>query len=318
MIPAISVTGKRKTCECDCRQVNTIPTRGQPVRDGKKRFWVDLFFEKTGVELERGSKKVCKLVKQDHIEFVMLKEKVDITAKRGLQVLDAMHEERNIQIVLSKYEGFVRIIDSFIYPSRKNPNVMKWITLAERFRGGDFTDLSKCPRNYRDTHLLQIAYRLQDMIRERIVNPDLKLGNFLWDEDRATITDFGGSHIDGTIPSRLCATMGYLSPERVKFEDGGFPGMIFAFGVCIAQISNNGNIPYPSDRLDEKNVLLLDEKNQSGYKRDVIEWRKKLPKNKYRNLILEMTRIVPGKRPSIDIVIKSLIKISESHVSASS
>ncbi|MFN4174226.1 MAG: protein kinase domain-containing protein [Parachlamydiaceae bacterium] len=282
--------------------------RDAPIRDGKKRFWTDLFYEKTGKELARGLKKVCYVIKQDHIEFVLLKSKVNLDAPNGAIILNSFYEEREIQLILSKYEGrFVTIIDSFLLKSRKNPNVIKWYTIAEKYEG-DFTHLdpAKCP--HKDDYIVQIALRMQEIISERIVIPDFKLDNILYLGDKATITDFGSAHFVEIKAPYFCMTMGYQSPERNRYEDGGFPAMIFAFGVCIAQLVYNGKIGFPGDSLDDS-VKWIDDNNRAAYRKDMIKWRRNLPKNKYRELILSMTSIVAEKRPTIHKVVESIKQI---------
>ena len=174
-----------------------IPTRGQPIREGKKRFWTELFFEKTGIVLGKGIAKTVSVVKQDSIEFVLLKEKVDSLSPGHIR---AVYEERLVQMILSRYKGFVTVIDSFFYRSRKDPNILKWMTLAEKF-DGDFIPLPAV--KYRHTHILELADRLNAIISEGIIVPDLKLDNCLHRGPEATITDFGGSYPLGLRPSRF-------------------------------------------------------------------------------------------------------------------
>ncbi len=307
MQQVVEVNTKRKCCDC-MHAVQGLYYREQPKREGKKRFWTDLYYEKTGRELARGLKKVCFVVKQDNIEFVLLKSKVNLDNKYGAVNLESFYQEREIQLILSKYEGkYVSIIDSFLLPSRKNPQVIKWLTIAEKY-DGDFTHLklAQCP--YKDSYILQIAQRMQEIIKENIVIPDFKLDNILFLKEKATITDFGSAHLKNVKLPSFCMTMGYMSPERNKGDDGGQPAMIFALGVCIAQLVHNGKIAFPGDSLGA-DVQIIDQSNQSAYRKDTILWRKQLPKSKYRTLILKMTSIAVNKRPQIDEVVDSIKQI---------
>ena len=296
---------KRKCCDC-MHQVQGLYFREQPVREEKKRFWIDLFYEKTGKEIARGTKKVCFVVKQDDFEFVLLKAKANLSEKDGAILLDSFYQERNIQLILSKFEDkYVNIIDSFLLPSRKNPQVIKWITIAEKYQG-DFTIIKLSQYVHMDSYILQIALRMQEIIKEMIVLPDFKLDNVVFLKEKSTITDFGSAHLLGVPPAFLSMTFGYMSPERDLREDGGYPAMIFAFGVCMAQLVYLGNIPFPSEKLEKKGVKVLDKSCQAEYKKNVISWRKKMPANKYRALIQVMTSINAEGRPTIDQVVNSI------------
>lgn len=301
----IAPCGSSKRKQCDCKgAIDGLYYREQPIRDGKKRFWIDLFYEKTGVVLGEGTKKVCYVVKQDHIEFALLKSKIDIRTEKGAMYLASIYQEREIQMHLSKYgEKYVQIIDSFLLPSRKNPNIIKWYTLAEKFEG-DLTTI-RFPHHI-DSYIMQLALRMQEIIRENIIIPDFKLDNVLFRGDLAFVTDYGSAHFVDMKPFVINMTMAYMSPERSLYVDGGFPGMIYALGVCIAQLAYHGKVPFPNDKLEKNSHLTVTDYNRAEYIKSIQLWQKKLRSNKFKPLIIEMTAIKPEARPHIDEVVNKI------------
>ena len=105
--------------------------------------------------------------------------------------------------------------------------------------------------------LVAVSSALAALHRAGLAHRDVKPSNILFTADRVKLGDFGlvrsGSSSepsDLTEPGTAIGTLGYLAPERLRGEQGGPAGDVFALAT-IAHLGLTGSLPRPNGSVRE-------------------------------------------------------------------
>lgn len=98
-----------------------------------------------------------------------------------------------------------------------------------------------------------VLYAVREMHKKNVIHKDLKLENFLLDDNNdVKITDFGISeHINSDRKEKVFAgTPLYMGPEVLALKEYGYQVDVWAVGVCTYELLT-GQLPYMGDSLDQ-------------------------------------------------------------------
>lgn len=104
--------------------------------------------------------------------------------------------------------------------------------------------------------LIQAVEALDYVHKHGIIHLDIKPSNFMLNNGKVKLLDFGVSTLSGYRPSAITGTGGYLSPEQICKEPVDEQTDIFAFGVAFAVFFGGKMLTQPQDELLQKQTRL--------------------------------------------------------------
>ncbi|VDN04881.1 unnamed protein product, partial [Thelazia callipaeda] len=149
-------------------------------------------------------------------------------------------------------------------------------------------------------HFRQLLEAMKYLKMMEVVHRDIKCENILLDScENIKITDFGFARLlkIGEKSRTFCGSRAYLAPEIIRAQPyDGFVSDMWSAGIVL-YVMTTGMMPY-----DDKNVKKMLERQlqrRIAYPRSIVI------SAEVRRLIFDILNPIPGKRPTIDEVIRS-------------